>query len=323
MRPHARGALRTEAHGLVRVPLQRIVGSPGVGNDRRYWADGDTLEKPRVLHAVILSCQHERDESGAWHGLPRLSSVPTAPLPSQSSGPVAPFVSRYCGGAIRTYICIHVNSSESIVNALGKAVLGIGAASLAGGLGYYFYERNTEQPNYQVILKDGRFEVRQYPALLVAETITSGVRDEALNRGFRNLAGYIFGKSRGGEKISMTAPVIQDREKIAMTAPVLQEEAGTDGWRTRFIMPASYTRASLPPPPEGVSISELPSRRLAAMRFSGRANDAVIADHESELRRWIAARHLHSIGPAEYAFYNSPFIPPFMRRNEILIPVRP
>ncbi len=210
-----------------------------------------------------------------------------------------------------------------MVNALGKAVFGVGAVSLVCGLGYYFYERNTEQPTYELILKDGRVEVRQYPALLVAETITTGARDEALNRGFRNLARYIFGKSRGGGKIAMTAPVIQDREKIPMTAPVLQEEAGSDGWRTRLIMPASFTRAALPQPPEGVSISELPSRRLAAMRFSGRADDAAIADHESELRRWIAARHLHGIGPAEYAFYNSPFIPPFTRRNEILIPVRP
>lgn len=209
-----------------------------------------------------------------------------------------------------------------MVNSLGKTVVGLGVVSLAAGLGYYVYERNTEQPNYQMILKDGRFEIRQYPRMMVAETITSGSRDEALNRGFRTLADYIFAKSRGGEKISMTAPVIQNREKIAMTAPVLQDQAGEqDDWRTRFVMPARYTRETLPPPPKGVSISETSARRVATIRFNGRADDEAIAHHESELKKWISGHDLQTAGPAEYAFYNSPFIPPLLRRNEILIPL--
>ena len=212
-------------------------------------------------------------------------------------------------------------AAEINVKTLGKAIAGAGAAALAGGLGYYLYERNTEQPKYQLILQDGGFEIRQYPALLVAETITTGSRDQALNRGFRALAAYIFAKSRGGEKISMTAPVIQDRKKISMTAPVLQDEAANGAWRTRFVMPSRYTIATLPKPPAGITISETPARRLAVARFSGRADDATIAAHESKLRKWMSEHQLQAGGPAEYAFYNSPFIPPFLRRNEILIPV--
>lgn len=207
-----------------------------------------------------------------------------------------------------------------MLNGFGKTLVGFGAVSLAGALGYYLYERNTEQPKYQVVQEDGPFEVRQYPSMLVAEAITMGLRDEALNRGFRDLANYIFAKSRGGEKISMTAPVIQDREKISMTAPVVQDHAEAGGWRTRFIMPARYTRATLPPPPQGVTIDETPARRLAVLRFNGRADDAVIARRESELRQWMSTRNLEASGPPEYAFYNSPFIPSFLRRNEILIP---
>lgn len=150
----------------------------------------------------------------------------------------------------------------------------------------------------------------------------TGSREDALNRGFRKLADYIFAKSRGGEKISMTAPVIQDREKIAMTAPVLQDQAGEqDAWRTRFVMPARYNRETLPQPPNGVGISETPARRVAAIRFSGRADDQAIAYREYELERWMSAHDLQSGGPAEYAFYNSPFIPSFLRRNEILVPL--
>lgn len=207
------------------------------------------------------------------------------------------------------------------MNGFGKAIAGIGAVSLAGALGYYLYERNSERPKYRLVLKDGSFEVRQYPRLLVAETVTFGSRDEALDRGFRILADYIFANSRGGEMVSVAASALQDREKISMTAPVLQDAAGDDGWRTRFVMPAVYELDTLPPPPAAVSISEVPVRRLAAVRFSGRADDQAVASRESELRRWLSAHKLQSSGQVEYAFYNFPFVPPFLRHNEILIPL--
>lgn len=207
------------------------------------------------------------------------------------------------------------------MNNLGKAAIAVGALAVAGGVGYYLFERNTEQPNFRLILADGAFEVREYPSLLVAETVQSGTRSEALNLGFRELAGYIFAKSRGGEKIAMTAPVIEDRKKIAMTAPVMEDAAENGQWRTRFVMPAKYSRATLPQPPEGVSISEVPARRVAVMKFSGSGEDAALAAREAELRRWMDANKIRPGGEAEYAFYNSPFIPAFLRRNEIMIPV--
>lgn len=207
------------------------------------------------------------------------------------------------------------------MNTLGKAVIAAGAATLAGFAGYFFYEKATEQPPYTVLFSDGRFELREYPELLVAQVVHRANRRKALTEGFTDLAGYIFAKSRGGEKIPMTAPVMQDREKIAMTAPVVQENAGEDEWRTRFVMPSKYNRETLPTPPAGVSISEIPSRRMAAVRFSGTGEDRELAEREAELRRWIKVRGLKADGPAEYAFYNSPFIPGPLRRNEVLIAV--
>jgi len=207
------------------------------------------------------------------------------------------------------------------MKALGKATLAASLVTITGGLAYYFYERSTEQPRYRLTLSDGQFEVRDYARLLVAETAHAGSRREALNRGFRDLAGYIFAKSRGGEKIPMTAPVVQDRQKIAMTAPVIEDMGDNGMWRTRFIMPAKYDRQTLPTPPSGVTLSEIPARRVAAIKFSGSGEDQALKEREANLREWIGARQLRPIGPAEYAFYNSPFIPPFMRRNEILIPI--
>ncbi len=51
----------------------------------------------------------------------------------------------------------------------------------------------TEEPSFAVAIHEGDFEVRDYPALVVAEVSVSGSRDEASNAGFRLLAAYIIG----------------------------------------------------------------------------------------------------------------------------------
>ena len=208
---------------------------------------------------------------------------------------------------------------------IGTAAAGVaGVAALAAG-GWYLFEKLSEKPAYRTLEREGVFELRAYPAILVAETVVEGERMEALETGFERLADYIFAKSRGGEKISMTAPVFTDREgakdRIAMTAPVLSDEA-EGGWRTRFVMPAKYDRATLPPTPALISINEIPAREMAAVRFSGGSEDANLERQEMRLRDWMAECRFEAEGAPEYAFYNSPYIPPFLRRNEVLIPVR-
>ncbi|RHW19042.1 heme-binding protein [Sphingomonas gilva] len=208
---------------------------------------------------------------------------------------------------------------------IGTAAAGVaGVAALAAG-GWYLFEKLSEKPRHRTLEREGVFELRAYPALLVAETVVEGERRAALEAGFERLADYIFAKSRGGEKISMTAPVLSDREgageRVAMTAPVLSEEA-EGGWRTRFVMPAKYDRASLPVAPASIVITEIPAREMAAVRFSGGSEDANLERQERRLRDWMAASGFEAAGAPEYAFYNSPYIPPFLRRNEVLIPVR-
>ena len=132
------------------------------------------------------------------------------------------------------------------------------------------------------------------------------------------LADYIFAKNRAGEGIAMTAPVLSERDtKIAMTAPVTSERTG-DTWRTRFVMPANYTRETLPPPGPGVTITTVPARRVAVYRFSGVATDAALAKAEAALRAWLTSKSLRA-GAVTYAFYNSPFMPGPLRRNEVMI----
>ena len=74
------------------------------------------------------------------------------------------------------------------------------------------------------------------------------------------------------------------------------------------------------PGPE-VATATLPARRVAAIAFAGRASDTDLHDRERDLRDWLLARGERPTGPAEYAFYNSPFIPGPLRRNEVLLPI--
>ena len=63
----------------------------------------------------------------------------------------------------------------------------------------------TETPEYKVVRTDGKFEIRDYPALMLAGTSMEGAE---MNGSFRRLFGFISGKNEGAEKIEMTAPVL-------------------------------------------------------------------------------------------------------------------
>ncbi|MFD2110570.1 SOUL family heme-binding protein [Thiorhodococcus fuscus] len=186
---------------------------------------------------------------------------------------------------------------------------------------FVFVVQNVETPEYRVVERDEPFEVRDYPPLVVAEVTRKGDRQTALSAGFSPLAGYIFAKEREGERVAMTAPVTQQSaERIAMTAPVTQSSTEPGEWSVRFIMPARYDLASLPAPASGdVRLEQIPARRTAVVRFSGRTTDTLIGEQERALRDWIAARGLRSLGEPVYAYYNDPFTPGFLRRNEVMI----
>lgn len=179
--------------------------------------------------------------------------------------------------------------------------------------------RGYETPAYKVERRIGTAEVRVYAPALVAEVTVRGTRQGAANRGFRILAGYIFGKNDGSARIDMTTPVGQARgEKIAMTTPVAQ--AGAEGlWTIRFTMPATYTRDTLPKARDPhIRFLDLPERRVLVLQFSGMPGDKVLAEAADRLRGIAAAAGLKPQGAPEYQFYDPPLTLPWNRRNEVL-----
>jgi len=187
----------------------------------------------------------------------------------------------------------------------------------------------TEEPKFKSIEKSGHFELRLYEPMIVAETRVQGTLEEASSAGFRLIAGYIFGAniSRAGssaEKIAMTAPVTveQTPQKIPMTAPVGIE--GNDGyWRVHFVMPSSYTMATLPIPNDTrVTLREIPAQKTAVIGFSGFAEEEKVQRKTAELQEWMKERGLEAVSTPQLARYNPPWTLPFLRRNEILINYR-
>lgn len=182
----------------------------------------------------------------------------------------------------------------------------IGTAAVAAGAFFVWRASRSEELRYQTIESDGVIEVRKYPALVTAGVERRGARATALEEGFRALADYIFAKSRPGARLRMAAPVLSDTD-------------GGGNWRTRFLMPTGRARAELPQPPAGIELVSEPARRVAAMRFSGKASDAELESKEGALRSWLQIRGLPHEGKAVHAFYNAPFLPGSMRRNEVMI----
>jgi hypothetical protein len=181
----------------------------------------------------------------------------------------------------------------------------------------------VEEARYTSVVKEGRYEIRDYAPCIVAEVVVGGTLTTAGNEAFRQLFRYISGDNRLQQKIDMTAPVSQEESsaKIAMTAPVGQQR-GTDGWVVSFVMPATYTMATIPIPLDpDVRLRQIPARRLAAVRYSGFWSEKKYLLYKSKLELWLEEKALTRVGAPIWARYNPPFMPWFLRRNEILIPI--
>jgi len=176
----------------------------------------------------------------------------------------------------------------------------------------------AERPSFSVERRASGLEIRQYRPYVVAQTEVDGPLEAAGNEGFRRLAGYIFGGNGTGQKIAMTSPVAM------MPAPEeTRFSTKGGGFLVQFMMPSGFTLASLPPPKDGrVTFAEVPTRRVAALTYRGNWSEARYQAHLEKLRTALAAEGLTASGMPVWARYDPPFMPTFMRTNEILVEVQ-
>ena len=191
-----------------------------------------------------------------------------------------------------------------------------------------------EEPKYEIIQKDGAFEIRKYAPILIAETIVEGDMDEASNKGFRLIADFIFGNNQAvdsntNRKIDMTAPVTVEpmSQKIAMTAPVTVEPLFSDAnmqaakkWRIHFVMPSQYTLANIPKPKnDAITLKEIPSKYFLVHSYSWLNTLSRVQTKTDETLEWANRKGLKVIGAPQLSRYDPPWTLPMFKRNEIML----
>lgn len=166
-------------------------------------------------------------------------------------------------------------------------------------------QRNIETYPYVVKKKYQGFEIRTYEATLFTsvQLSTKGFKNSA-SKGFSMLAGYIFGNNDRNEKISMTSPVSMSLE---------------DSTTMMFMVPKKFNKDTLPKPNQsGIEFKEEPSKTVAAIRFSGWANDTKIAKYQQELQSALDLEGIKYSNRSYFFGYNAPF-EVFNRKNEVIV----
>jgi len=178
-----------------------------------------------------------------------------------------------------------------------------------------FAGSDVEVVPYTVLERDGAFELREYPDVVVARTVAGSQREA-----FRRLFDYIDGANERNRDVAMTAPVATTPGvDVAMTAPVTTEpvEAGVE---MSFFLPETYTLDGAPEPTDDrIELHVVEHRRVAAYRFSWFATEARVNRGRRRLQHALANRNLDATGDHELHRYDDPRTPPWQRRNEIVV----
>lgn len=168
---------------------------------------------------------------------------------------------------------------------------------------------------FEVIEDQGDIQIRRYAPHLLATVTVDGDFDAAGSQAFRPLFDFISGANAGEEKIAMTAPVLQQ-------ASDPQSSGQTDGWAISFVMPDKHNVESLPAPRSAdIRISQQPGGLMAAVTYRGGWSRAKYLENEQRLLNGLQNSTLAACGTPRWARYDPPFMPWFLRKNEILIPL--
>jgi DNA gyrase inhibitor GyrI len=165
---------------------------------------------------------------------------------------------------------------------------------------------------FTVLKSEENFEVRDYPELKIVSTAMDPAKKERDDR-FMRLFRYIDGNNATEQKVAMTTPVFMTGEAGATAGPA----------RMNFVVPAEVAAAGAPAPKAAdVVLDSLPARRVAVIRFSGRSSPSLEAAKLSELKAWMERQNLTATGEPFLAYYDPPWTPGPLRRNEVLVPVK-
>jgi hypothetical protein len=107
-----------------------------------------------------------------------------------------------------------------------------------------------------------------------------------------------------------------------MTVPVVNQINDSGIQTTAFVMPPKMKHSDVPLPlNQSLRKILVPERICAVYRFGFNPKMSNIRNYEKELRQWIEDEGYSIIGELQLARYNPPFIPSFLKRNELWLEV--
>ena len=164
----------------------------------------------------------------------------------------------------------------------------------------------TETQSYTVIRVEKLFEIRYYPATIMAKiTSTSKSYRDLGSSGFSKLAKYIFGGNNENKQIAMTSPVHMDIGDSVSTMA--------------FVMPSNIDKKDLPIPNNSdIAIETTSPEYIAVIKFGGFASTDKINQYEKKLQQILKDKGITYHGNFRFLGYNPPF-QLFGRRNEIIV----
>ncbi|MEM1365544.1 MAG: heme-binding protein [Pseudomonadota bacterium] len=196
---------------------------------------------------------------------------------------------------------------------------GVMAASISGA-----NANDIESPGYEVLMKDGPYEVRRYTPYIVAETTVSAENARsASSKAFMTLAGYIFGANTNSDKIAMTSPVTSAAsQKIDMTAPVTSQGNASGGYTVQFSMPSKWTMDTLPTPlNDAVKLREVEGYVVAVLGYVGERPQMERDKVANQLTEWVIDQGWRAEADPIWAGYDGPSVPSDKRRYEVQLPI--
>lgn len=183
--------------------------------------------------------------------------------------------------------------------------LGLAALAVLIAFGCSTFRRGYESAPYTVARTDGRFQVRQYPGLVMVQT----ARGDA-NNSFMRLFRFIGGKNAATRKIPMTTPVFMAGD-------------GTNATMS-FVMPKTMRAEDVPQPSEqGVAVASMEAGRYAVLGFTGSRSLQNESNATARLATWMTKEGLSPAGEPIFGYFDPPWTPPFLRRNEVMIRIAP
>lgn len=192
---------------------------------------------------------------------------------------------------------------------LGFIVIGVISVLVISQVYLTWSMSKIERHKYEILLSDGRFELRKYEPAVFASVQQEGKMFDVQNQSFRELAGYIFGGNESATKIAMTAPVqmMEQDDKAQMT----------------FMIPEQYDLSALPKPNSKlIQLKKEPTFYAAVVKYSGFNSSRKFERYRKRLSKFLADRNLPVLSPYIYQGYNPPF-QLLGRSNEVMVKISP